>query len=275
MTIFDVISLAGGMALFLYGMSIMGTGLEKIRRRQDGEHPAEADFVHLRAVALGCRHHRLIQSVCGYHRHCDRSGQLRASCSCPRRIGIIMGANIGTTVTGQIIRLSESRAAACWMELLKPDTFAPILAFVGAILFVFIKAPRKRNIGQILMGFGLLFTGMGMMTDSVEPLRESPLFVQPVHHAAESHSGRSGGHAGHHCDSELLGVGGHFAGAFQHRRGHLGQRHPHHFGAEHRHLLHTADRVHRRIQGGQAQRRGTPLFQHHRYAWSLWRPSTA
>ncbi len=64
------------------------------------------------------------------------------------------------------------------MEFLKPATFAPILAFVGAVLFVFIKSPRKRDIGQIFMGFGLLFIGMGMMTDSVSTLRESELFVR-------------------------------------------------------------------------------------------------
>ena len=93
-------------------------------------------------------------------------------------IGIIMGANIGTTVTGQIIRLSDISGGGMLMEFLKPATFAPILAFVGAVLFVFIKSPRKRDIGQIFMGFGLLFIGMGMMTDSVSTLRESELFVR-------------------------------------------------------------------------------------------------
>ena len=93
-------------------------------------------------------------------------------------IGIIMGANIGTTVTGQLIRLSEMSGGSTWMEFCKPDTFAPLVAFAGAILYVFIKAPKKRNIGQIMMGFGLLFTGMGIMTSSVEPLRDSPLFIQ-------------------------------------------------------------------------------------------------
>ena len=130
-----------------------------------------------RAVALGAVITALIQSSSGTTVivvGLVNSGIMQLS----QAIGIIMGANIGTTVTGQIIRLSDISGGGTLMEFLKPATFAPILAFVGAVLFVFIKSPRKRDIGQIFMGFGLLFIGMGMMTDSVSTLRESELFVR-------------------------------------------------------------------------------------------------
>ncbi|WP_367925182.1 Na/Pi cotransporter family protein [uncultured Ruthenibacterium sp.] len=177
MTIFDVINLAGGIALFLYGMSIMGSGLEKIAGGKMESILQKLTASTLRAVLLGAIITGIIQSSAGTTViviGLVNSGIMQLS----QGIGIIMGANIGTTVTGQLIRLSEMSGTSTWMEFCKPDTFAPLVAFAGAILFVFIKAPKKRNIGQIMMGFGLLFTGMGIMTSSVEPLRDSPLFVQ-------------------------------------------------------------------------------------------------
>ena len=177
MTIFDVINLAGGIALFLYGMSIMGSGLEKIAGGKMESILQKLTASTLRAVLLGAIITGIIQSSAGTTViviGLVNSGIMQLS----QGIGIIMGANIGTTVTGQLIRLSEMSGTSTWMEFCKPDTFAPLVVFAGAILFVFIKAPKKRNIGQIMMGFGLLFTGMGIMTSSVEPLRDSPLFVQ-------------------------------------------------------------------------------------------------
>lgn len=177
MTIFDVINLAGGIALFLYGMSIMGSGLEKIAGGKMESILQKLTASTIRSVLLGALITGIIQSSAGTTViviGLVNSGIMQLS----QGIGIIMGANIGTTVTGQLIRLSEMSGGSTWMEFCKPDTFAPLVAFAGAILYVFIKAPKKRNIGQIMMGFGLLFTGMGIMTSSVEPLRDSPLFVQ-------------------------------------------------------------------------------------------------
>lgn len=177
MTIFDVINLTGGIALFLYGMSIMGSGLEKIAGGKMESILQKLTASTIRAVLLGALITGIIQSSAGTTViviGLVNSGIMQLS----QGIGIIMGANIGTTVTGQLIRLSEMSGGSTWMEFCKPDTFAPLVAFAGAILYVFIKAPKKRNIGQIMMGFGLLFTGMGIMTSSVEPLRDSPLFIQ-------------------------------------------------------------------------------------------------
>ena len=177
MTIFNVINLAGGIALFLYGMSIMGTGLEKLAGGK-----MEAVLQRLtssvwKAVLLGAILTGLIQSSAGTTVICIglvNSGIFTLS----QAIGIIMGANIGTTVTGQLIRLSDISGSGWLLTMLKPSTFSPIVAFVGAVLFVFLKSPKKRNIGQICMGFGILFTGLFTMENAVAPLKDSPLFVR-------------------------------------------------------------------------------------------------
>ena len=168
MTIFNVINLAGGIALFLYGMSIMGTGLEKLAGGR-----MEAILQRLtssvwKAVLLGAVLTGLIQSSAGTTVICIglvNSGIFTLS----QAIGIIMGANIGTTVTGQLIRLSDISGSGWVLTMLKPSTFSPIVAFVGAVLFVFMKSPKKRNIGQICMGFGILFTGLFTMEPACSP----------------------------------------------------------------------------------------------------------
>ncbi len=177
MDIFSVISLAGGIALFLYGMSIMGSGLEKLAGGKMEGVLKKLTSTTVMAVILGAVLTGLIQSsaattviVIGL----VNSGIMQL----PQAIGVIMGANIGTTVTGQIIRLSDLGGENLFLQLLKPTTLAPVFAFIGAILFVFFKAPGKRNIGQILVGFGVLFTGMFTMETAVAPLKDSPLFLE-------------------------------------------------------------------------------------------------
>ncbi len=177
MTIFDILTMLGGLALFLYGISIMGSGLEKTAGSRLESILQELTGSPLRSVILGTVITALIQSssattviIVGL----VNSGIMKL----PQAIGVIMGANIGTTITGQIVRLSELTGTSAVMQLLKPSSFAPVLAFIGMILFMFIKNNAKKNIGQILFGFGLLFIGMGIMTDSVEALETSPLFEQ-------------------------------------------------------------------------------------------------
>lgn len=177
MTIFNVINLAGGIALFLYGMSIMGAGLEKLAGgKLEGVLQRLTRSVP-RAVLLGAVITGLIQSSAGTTVICV--GLVNSGIfTLPQAIGVIMGANIGTTVTGQLIRLSDISGGGWLLTMLKPSTFSPLVAFAGAILFVFFKAPKKRNIGQIMMGFGILFTGMFTMEAAVAPLKDSPFFVQ-------------------------------------------------------------------------------------------------
>ena len=176
MDIFAIISLAGGLALFLYGMTIMGTGLEKLAGSKMEVILKKLTSSTLMAVISGAVLTGLIQSssattviVIGL----VNSGIMKLT----QAIGVIMGANIGTTITGQLLRMNDFSGTSSLMEFLKPSTIAPILAFVGAILFVFVKAPRKRNLGQILLGFGILFSGMFAMEAAVYPLRESEMFI--------------------------------------------------------------------------------------------------
>ncbi len=177
MTIFNVINLAGGIALFLYGMSIMGAGLEKLAGGKLESVLQKLTSSVIRAVLLGAIITGLIQSSAGTTVICI--GLVNSGIfTLPQAIGVIMGANIGTTVTGQLIRLSDISGGGWLLTMLKPSTFSPIVAFIGAILYVFLKSPKKRNIGQIMMGFGILFTGMFTMEAAVAPLRESQLFIK-------------------------------------------------------------------------------------------------
>ena len=177
MTIFNVISLLGGIALFLYGMSIMGSGLEKLASGKMQTILQKLTASTLRGVLLGTLITALIQSSAGtivIVIGLVNSGIMLL----PQAVGVIMGANIGTTVTGQIIRMADISGDSLILQMLKPSTFAPIVAFAGAILFVFFKKPSKRNIGQILMGFGILFTGMLTMETAVAPLKDSAFFIR-------------------------------------------------------------------------------------------------
>ena len=176
MSVFDVIDLAGGVALFLYGMSIMGSGLEKLAGGQMQAVLQKLTANTLRGVLLGTLITGVIQSSCGTI--VIVVGLVnRGILDLTQAVGVIMGANIGTTVTGQLIRLADISGDSLLLTLIQPSTFSPVVAFIGAVLFVFFKSPKKRNIGQIMLGFGILFTGMFAMEGAVAPLRESPAFV--------------------------------------------------------------------------------------------------
>ena len=177
MTIFDAIRLVGGLALFLYGMSIMGTGLEKCAGGKMESVLQKITSSTWLAVLLGAAISALIHSSAGTTVivvGLVNSGIMQLS----QAIGVIMGANIGTTVTSQILRLADMEEGGFIAQLLSPTNLAPMLAAVGAVLFVFLKSPRKRDWGQIFMGIGLLFTGMESMMQAVSGLQDSPLFAR-------------------------------------------------------------------------------------------------
>lgn len=163
MTVFDLFALLGGVGLFLYGMTIMSTGLKNAagdNLRTILEHATTNRFV---AVAVGIAITVLIQSssatdvmVIGF----VNSGLM----SLGQAIGIIMGANIGTTITAQITAFNLSQ-------------FAPLILFVGAVMYLFIKRNLVRYIGMVIMGFGMLFEGITIMKTAIAPLSQSPMFV--------------------------------------------------------------------------------------------------
>ena len=175
MDITDISSLLGGIALFLYGMSIMGAGLEKLAGGKMQGVLQKLTSSTLKGVIFGTLITGVIQSSAGTVVICVglvNSGIMTLTQS----VGVIMGANIGTTVTGQLIRMADISGDSLWLTLIQPKTFAPVVAFIGCIFYVFLRSAKRKNIGQIMLGFGILFTGMSLMDTGVAPLRESAVF---------------------------------------------------------------------------------------------------
>lgn len=163
MDITNILSLLGGLALFLYGMQMMSGGLEAAAGNKMKQILEKLTANRFLAVAVGAAITAVIQSssattvmVVGF----VNSGMMTLS----QAVWIIMGANIGTTITGQLIALDVGM-------------LAPLFAFIGVSMVVFLKAPKAHHYGEILAGLGVLFIGMGMMSDSMRPLREVPEFI--------------------------------------------------------------------------------------------------
>ena len=178
MTIFDAISLFGGLALFLYGMRVMGDGLKKGSSSALKAALEKVTNNPLMGFMLGLVITAVIQSSTATI--VLTSGMVGAGLLTLRQsIGIILGANVGTTATAQIIRLLDVDAATTsWTNLFKPSTLAPLAAIIGILLLMAVKGQRAETSGSIAMGFGILFTGLLNMTAAVEPLCESPLFIR-------------------------------------------------------------------------------------------------
>mgnify|MGYP003623254635 CR=1 FL=1 len=161
--------------MFQYGMTTVGAGLEKIAGRKTESILKKLTSSTLKGVLLGAVITALIQSSSGTTViviGLVNSGIMQLS----QAVGVVMGANIGTTVTAQILRLADISSTNVLLQLLKPTSLGPAVAFIGAILFVFFKSTKKRNIGQTMVGFGVLFFGMSTMETALLPLRDSVWF---------------------------------------------------------------------------------------------------
>ena len=176
MDIFGILTLVGGLALFLYGMSIMGDGLEKVSGGKLEMLLEKLTSNPIKAVGLGAAVTAVIQSssattvmVVGF----VNSGIMKLS----QAIGVIMGANIGTTVTSWILSLTGIQGESIFVRLLKPSSFTPILAAIGIILYMSGKNSKKKDIGGIFLGFAVLMFGMEAMSGAVEPLADVPEFT--------------------------------------------------------------------------------------------------
>ena len=177
MSIFDLLSMIGGLALFLYGMHILSDGLEKLsggRLERVLEHLTNN---RLKAVLLGAGVTAVIQyssattvMVVGF----VNSGIMKLS----QAIGIIMGANVGTTITSWVLSLTGIESDSLLLQLVKPTSFSPILAMIGVVFIMFIKNGKKRDLGSIFVGFAILMFGMDMMSSAMQPLSEVPEFTQ-------------------------------------------------------------------------------------------------
>ena len=177
MDLFGVLTMIGGLAMFLYGMNAMGDGLAKLAGGKLERILEKLTSKRIMAVLLGVVVTGVIQSssattvmVVGF----VNSGIMQLK----QAVGIIMGANIGTTVTSWILSLSGISGSSFWVRLLKPSSFAPVLAAIGIVMTMTAKDNnRKKDIGNILVGFAILMFGMETMSSAVEPLAENEKFT--------------------------------------------------------------------------------------------------
>ncbi len=186
MSIMNVFSLLGGLAFFLFGMNTMGDALEKSAGNQLKSILGKLTSNKFKGFILGLVVTAVIQSssattvmVVGF----VNSGIMLLN----QAVGVIMGANLGTSVTAWILSLAGIESDNFWISMLKPASFTPILAFIGIILYMFVKKAKYKDIGVILIGFAVLMFGMEVMSDAVDPLAESEsfqkiliLFTNPV-----------------------------------------------------------------------------------------------
>ena len=175
MTIFNVFSLFGGLALFLFGMDIMGKALEKQAGGQLQKILSKLTDNPLKGFFLGLCVTAVIQSssattvmVVGF----VNSGIMELH----QAIGVIMGSNVGTTVTSWILGLSGLQGDSFWIQMLKPTSFSPVLAFLGILLYMG-KSEKRQGIGTIMIGFAVLMTGMTTMSQAVAPLQDEAWFT--------------------------------------------------------------------------------------------------
>ena len=175
MTIFDVLTMIGGLCLFLFGMTVMGDGLERRAGNSLKALLGKLTDSKFKGFLTGLGVTAVIQSssattvmVVGFVN--SRLMTLKQS------IGVIMGANIGTTVTAWILSLGGISSDNLVMQLLKPTSFTPILALVGTIFLMFSKSTKQKDVGTILLGFATLMFGMDTMSDAVSGLADIPAF---------------------------------------------------------------------------------------------------
>ena len=174
---FSVLTMIGGLAMFLYGMDAMGDGLSKLSGGKLESILGKLTSNRLMAVLLGAGVTAVIQSssattvmVVGF----VNSGIMKLS----QAVGIIMGANIGTTMTSWLLSLVEVEGSGFIMKMLKPTSFSPILALIGIIMIMTAKdTNKKKDIGNILVGFAILMFGMDTMSGAVKPLANVPEFT--------------------------------------------------------------------------------------------------
>lgn len=176
MNFFDILSLLGGLALFLFGMQLMGNALEKkaggglktILEKMT-ERPLTGFLLGLLVTCVIQSSSATTVMVVGF----VNSGIMKLR----QAIFIIMGSNIGTTITAWVLSLTGVSGDAWYIQIFKPSSFVPILAMIGVIFFVFLKSNKKKDTGVILLGFATLMTGMEAMSGAVEGLKDVPAFA--------------------------------------------------------------------------------------------------
>lgn len=170
----NVFGFIGGLGMFLYGMNIMADGMQKTAGSKMSSFLGMLTNNRVLAIALGALITAIIQSsgattvmVVGF----VSAGVLNLT----QAVGVIMGANIGTTITAWIVSMSQLGDA---FEILKPGFYAPCIIGIGALLLVFSKSQKKQTVGEIMIGLGLLFIGLDFMSGSISPYTDAPIFAK-------------------------------------------------------------------------------------------------
>lgn len=177
MSIINIIMLFGGLAFFLYGMNVMSSGLEKMAGGKLESALSKMTDNLFKSMLLGAGITVAIQSSSALTVMLVglvNSGIMHFG----KTIGVIMGSNIGTTLTAWITGLTGIESDNIWMSLLKPANFSLVFAFVGILMIMMSKKQKQKDIGSILVGFAVLMAGMGLMGDAMEPLSEMPEFQE-------------------------------------------------------------------------------------------------
>lgn len=175
MDIFSIFTLCGGLAFFLYGISIMSSGLEKIAGGRLEKILKNVTSNPVKSLIFGAGITAAVQSssaVTVMLVGLVNSGIMKLS----QTISVIIGSNVGTTITAWILSLSGIQSSNFFIRLLKPESFSPILALVGVIMMMVAKSNRRKNVGTVLIGFAILMFGMELMSGSMAPLADMPSF---------------------------------------------------------------------------------------------------
>lgn len=176
MDIFSIFTLCGGLAFFLYGISIMSSGLEKIAGGRLEKILKKMTSNPLKSLVFGAGITAAVQSssaVTVMLVGLVNSGIMKLS----QAIGVIMGSNVGTTVTAWILSLSGIQSSNFFVRLLKPESFSPILALIGVVMIMASKSNRRKNIGAVFVGFAILMFGMEVMKNAMAPMADMPQFT--------------------------------------------------------------------------------------------------
>jgi phosphate:Na+ symporter len=176
MSVFNVFTLMGGVAMFLYGMDLMGKALEQTAGSRLQGILSKMTASPVRGLLLGMAVTAVIQSsgattvmAVGF----VNSGLMELH----QAIGVIMGANVGTTVTAWLLSLSGLEGSSFAVQMMNPNAWSPILGFLGIVLFMFCSGDRKKGVGKILLGFSILMAGMNIMSTAMSPLADEPWFM--------------------------------------------------------------------------------------------------
>lgn len=177
MNIFSIFKLIGGLAFFLYGITVMSSGLEKVAGGKLEKFLRSLTSSPLRGLALGTAITAIIQSssaVTVMLVGLVNSGIMNLT----QAVSVIMGSNIGTTITAWLLSLTGIQGSNFFLQCLKPESFSPILAMIGVVTILASKNTKNKHIGNILVGFAVLMFGMQVMTAAMAPLSDMPEFTQ-------------------------------------------------------------------------------------------------